>query len=55
MRKSSGLRNKYRSGRGNYTPVNADNYGTWNNGIQVRSERINGHVLTYDNHRNVWR
>lgn len=54
MRHSSGLRNKYRTGRGNYNSRNADNYGSWTNGIQTRSERINGHVVTYNHSTGEW-
>lgn len=33
----------------------ADDYGTWDNGRQLRSERINGHTLTYNHHKGEWR
>lgn len=52
MRKSSGLRNKYRSGRSTYNVKNKsakrDVYGSWTNGTQIVLERINGTVLSYD-------
>lgn len=60
MRHSSGLRNKYRTGQSsNYNGRNAartaDNYGSWTNGIQTRSERINGTVVVYNHHTGEWR
>lgn len=54
MRKASGLRNKFRTSRGSYQSRNADNYGSWNNGIQTRSERINGRVVTYNHKKGEW-
>jgi asparagine synthetase A len=33
----------------------ADDYGTWDNGRQTRSERINGRVLTYNHIKGGWR
>lgn len=34
---------------------NADFYGTWVNGIQTRSERINGRTITYNNVTGEWK
>ena len=46
MRKTYAL-NKAKNG--------ADNYGSWLNGVQIRSERINGRTLTYDAKKQEWR
>jgi hypothetical protein len=52
MKKASGLRNRYRSGRGTYNlrgkKSRADDYGSWSGGVQTTDDRINGHV---SNHR----
>lgn len=55
MRKRTGLANKFRPTRGTYDTRNADNYGGWENGRQIRSERVNGRVLTYNHHKGEWR
>lgn len=33
----------------------ADSYGSWNNGVQTRAEKVNGHTLTYDHVKSEWR
>lgn len=50
-RKQTGLRNRYRSGRSQYNikgkSSRADRYGAWEQGRQVRSEIVAGHLLSY--------
>jgi hypothetical protein len=59
MRKASGLRNKFRTGRSTYSIKaknrKADKYGEWKAGIQVRSENIAGRVLSYDAGQGEWK
>lgn len=47
-RKSSGLRNRYRTGKGTYHKLRknrvADYYGTWVNGRCTEAERIGRHL-----------
>ena len=49
-RRQTGLRNKTRSGKGTYTNqvklASADRYGTYRDGILIRSEAVAGHVIT---------
>ena len=52
MMKKSGNANTYAARR----KVNgADSYGSWNAGVQVRSEFVAGRVLTYDARTGAWR
>jgi hypothetical protein len=48
-RKRTGLRNKYRSGRGTYSrdrkAETADRYGTWDSGKRKQPERIAGKLI----------
>lgn len=50
-RKSSGLRNRFRSGRGTYSlqrkSTGADRYGTFHAGVQSSADVIAGRTLTY--------
>lgn len=32
-----------------------DSYGTWKDGVQLNSERINGRVLTYNHRKGEWK
>lgn len=48
-RKRTGLRNRYRSGRGTYSrqrkSESADRYGAWKDGRRQQPERIAGRLL----------
>ena len=48
-RKRTGLRNKFRSGRGTYSREgkadSADRYGTWKDGQRKQPERIAGRLV----------
>lgn len=35
--------------------IGKDTYGQWRDGVQVNTERVNGHVLTYDSRKGTWR
>jgi hypothetical protein len=52
MRKRTGLRNRYRSGRGSYSrnrkTLAADRYGTWDKGARKSgAETIGGHPVDW--------
>ena len=52
MRKRTGLRNKFRSGKGTYCKnkkrATADRYGTWVSGKRTGAEVIAGRSMTYN-------
>jgi hypothetical protein len=56
MRKRTGLRNKFRSGRGNYSILEkskvADRYGTFQTGKQTGPENIGGRSISTPLH--IW-
>lgn len=58
MRKQTGLRNRFRSGRSTYSVKGkskvGDKYGAWDKGTQTRSEVVNGKTLTYDARKQTW-
>ena len=54
MRKRTGNRNRYRSGRGTYSKrgkgPTADRYGSWDRGRQDRPDVVAGRTLAYRVH-----